>query len=211
MARTAGTARIQRARTTVKPGEKKRVYQVGQLFTKKFGKRGLQVPVPQQLRIIEKYMQGMSLRRIAEEEDRARQTVTKIVRAPEVQGYIERLREEVIALGDDMVKSVRFAVRHELDGRLAHEMLKDIGVLQPRAQVQLNNQSQMTEEQSEKFWTEEWIGRLHLMAMERSRVYGTTPPAHREEELKRECERISKEGFCMDDVMPPLKLDTSVG
>jgi hypothetical protein len=194
MARTAGTARIQRTRTTMKPGavEKKRVYQFGQLFTKKFGTRGLQVPVPQQLRIIEKYMQGMSLRRIAEEEDRARQTVTKIVRAPEVEGCIEKLREEVIALGDEMVKSVRFAVRHELDGRLAYEMLKDIGVLQPRAQVQLNNQSQMTEEQSEKFWTEEWTRRLILMAMERNRVYGTALPVHLEE-LKRESERISNE------------------
>jgi hypothetical protein len=191
MARTAGTARIQRTRTTMKPGavEEERVYQFGQLFTKKFGKRGLQVPVPQQLRIIEKYMQGMSLRRIAEEEDRARQTVTKIVRAPEVEGCIEKLREEVIALGDEMVKSVRFAVRHELDGRLAYEMLKDIGVLQPRAQVQLNNQSQMTEEQSEEFWTEEWTKRLILMAMERNRVYGTALPEHLEE-LKRESERL---------------------
>jgi hypothetical protein len=172
-----------------RPVDKKRVYQFGQLFTKKFGKRGLQVPVPQQLRIIEKYMQGMSLRRIAEEEDRARQTVTKIVRAPEVEGCIEKLREEVIALGDEMVKSVRFAVQHELDGRLAHELLKDIGVLQPRAQLQLNNQSQMTEEQSEKFWTEEWIRRFALMAMERNRVYGTELPEH-VEELKRESERL---------------------
>jgi hypothetical protein len=194
MARTVGTARIKRTRTTMKPVavEKKRVYQFGQLFTKKFGMRGLQIPVPQQLRIIEKYMQGISLRRIAEEEDRARQTVTKIVRAPEVEGCIEKLREEVIALGDEMVKSVRFAVRHELDGRLAYEMLKDIGVLQPRAQVQLNNQSQMTEEQSEKFWTEEWMRRLDLMAMEKSRVYGTMLPEHLEE-LKRESDRISNE------------------
>jgi hypothetical protein len=194
MARTVGTARIQRTRTTMKPVavEKKRVYQFGQLFTKKFGMRGLQIPVPQQLRIIEKYMQGISLRRIAEEEDRARQTVTKIVRAPEVEGCIEKLREEVIALGDEMVKSVRFAVRHELDGRLAYEMLKDIGVLRPRAQVQLNNQSQMTEEQSEKFWTEEWMRRLDLMAMEKSRVYGTMLPEHLEE-LKRESDRISNE------------------
>jgi hypothetical protein len=138
-------------------------------------------------------MQGMSLRRIAEEEDRARQTVTKIVRAPEVEGCIEKLREEVIALGDEMVKSVRFALGHELDGRLAYEMLKDIGVLQPRARVQLNNESQMTEEQSEKFWTEEWIRRLALMAMERNRVYGTELPEHLEEQVKRESERISNQ------------------
>jgi hypothetical protein len=114
---------------------------------------------------------------LAEEEDRARQTVTKVVRAPEVQGYIEKLREEVIALGDEMVKSVRFALQHELDGRLAHQMLQDIGVIQPRAHMLWNSQVQPTEEHFEKL-TEEWTRRLDLIALERSRVYGTKlPPA----------------------------------
>jgi hypothetical protein len=47
-------------------GEKKKVYQFRQPCTKKFGKTGLQVPVPQQLRIIEKHMRGASIRQIAE-------------------------------------------------------------------------------------------------------------------------------------------------
>ena len=44
-----------------------------------------------------------------------------------MEDYVKKRREEVIALADEMVKSVRFALGHELDGRLAHAMLKDIG------------------------------------------------------------------------------------
>ncbi len=189
MASAAATVRIQPRRTRTKPGtgEKGKVYQFGQPSTKKFGSMGLQVPVPQQLRIIEKYMQGMSIRRIAEEEDRARQTVTKVVRAPEVQSYIEKLREEVIALGDEMVKSVRFALRHELDGQLAHEMLKDIGVLQHGAQMQWNSQCQPSEEQSAN-GTEEWTMKLDLMALEKSRVFGTRLPEDLKARVRKYCQ-----------------------
>lgn len=155
-------------------GKKTQIYRSGQVFTKKFGKSGLQVPVPQQLRIVEKYMQGMSIRRIAEDEDRARQTVTKIVRAPEVQNYIEKLREQVIALGDEMLNSVRYALRNELHGQLGYQMLKDIGVIQA-AQVRCNDQSYTPEERHQKL-TEEWTRRLNLIALEKSAVYGTTLP-----------------------------------
>jgi len=132
--------------------------------------------VPQQLRIIEKYMRGASIRRISEEEDRARQTVTKIVRSSEVQEYVKKLREEVIALGDAMMASIRFALRHELDGKLAHEMLKDIGVIQPRTQVQLEHERERTEEEFEKL-KEEWAMKIDLLALERHEVCGTTLPA----------------------------------
>lgn len=177
MSTATGRARIQPTRRRLKPvtGGKGKLYQFRQPSTKKFGNTGSQVPVPQQLRMIEKYMRGTSIRQIAEEEDRARQTVTKVVRAPEVQGYIEKLREQVIALGDEMVKSVQFALRNELDGQLAYAMLKDIGVMQPGAQEQLNGQ--LTEDQ----WNLEWMRRLDVIALERHRVYGVTLPPHLKE------------------------------
>ena len=108
----------------------------------------------------------------------------KIVRSSEMQDNEKKLREEVIALGDDIVESLRFALRHELDGRLAYELLKDFGVIQPRAQVQLNSKSEVTEEQFEKNPTGEWMMKLDLMALEKSRVYGTTLPAGLEERVK---------------------------
>ncbi len=108
----------------------------------------------------------------------------KIVRSSKVQDNEKKLREEVIALGDEMVQSVRFALRHELDGRLAYELLKDFGVIQPWAQVHSNDQSQVTEEQFEKNLTGEWMMKLDLMALEKSRVYGTALPEGLEERVR---------------------------
>jgi hypothetical protein len=159
-----------------RPKRKKtrKVYQSGQPFTKKYGKKGSQVPVPQQLRIMNKYIRGMSIRQIAEDEDRARQTVAKIVQTGEVQEYITKLRAEVIGLGDEAVKSLRHGLKNELDGRLAYQLLKDIGAIQSSTDVQANP-PQPTQRQEEEL-TEEWIRRIHLLALEKSIVYGTTPP-----------------------------------
>jgi len=193
MAISAATPKIQQIRKTKNSGlgTRQKLYQFGQPLTKKFGQTGSQVPPPQQLRIVKRYMEGMSIRRIAEEEDRARQTVTKIVRAPEVQSYIEKLREEVVGLGEEMVKSLRFALKNEIDGHLAHEMLKDIGVIPLQGQVLLNSQSLWTEEQQQRL-TQEWTRRLNMMAIEKSLVYGTTLPP----ELERMKKTLQLEKQC---------------
>jgi hypothetical protein len=107
----------------------------------------------------------------------------KIVRSSEVQDNENKLREGVIALGDDVVESLRFALQHELDGRLAYKLLKDFGVIQTRAPVQLNNQSEVTEEQVEKNLTGEWMMKLDLMALEKSREYGMELPEGLEERV----------------------------
>jgi hypothetical protein len=105
----------------------------------------------------------------------------KSVRSSEVQDNENKLREEVIGLGDDIVESLRFTLQHELDGRLAYKLLKDFGVIQPRTQVQLNNQS---EEQVESNLTGEWAMKLDLMALEKNREYGTELPEGLEERVK---------------------------
>ena len=48
-------------------------------------------------------------------------------------------------------------------------------MIQPRAQVQLNYEREVTEEQFEKL-KEEWMMKLDLLALERHEVYGTTLP-----------------------------------
>src|SRR5579864_3924359 len=50
------------------------------------------VPPPQSARIMQRYISGESLRKIALEEHRDRATITRIVRGPEVAEYIEVLR-----------------------------------------------------------------------------------------------------------------------
>jgi hypothetical protein len=156
-------------------GESESAYQIGQPFTKKFGCKGSQVPSGQQLRIQRMYMQGMSIRRIAEEEDRARQTVAKIVRAPEMQNYLEKLRATIVGLGDDAVNSIRFALRHETDGRIAYSLLKDLGAIQTGTADQMDGGIASTERRIELLKVE-WTKKLELIALERHQVYGTELP-----------------------------------
>ena len=52
------------------------------------------VPPPQSARIVERFITGQSIREIAREERRDRATVTKIVKGPEIQSYIQALREK---------------------------------------------------------------------------------------------------------------------
>ena len=186
--------------TTIRKGNP---YRFGQPLTKRFGKSGSQVPPPQQFRIVEKYVRGMSIRRIAEEEDRARQTVTKIVRAPEVQDYMANLQAEVIGLGDEMVRSVQFALRNEMDGRLGFEMLKAIGVVPVAAQIQPANETNFTEQHRKL--AEEWTMKLGILAIEKHKVYGTelTPDL---EELKQRLEELEPKSTEMQQsVTPELK------
>ena len=52
------------------------------------------VPPPQSARIMQRYISGESLRKIAQAEHRDRATVSKIVKSTEVAEYIEALREK---------------------------------------------------------------------------------------------------------------------
>lgn len=49
-----------------------------------------------------------------------RQTVTKVVRAPDVRAKIEELKAMLLAESDAWAESLNYAVMHELDGRLAY-------------------------------------------------------------------------------------------
>jgi hypothetical protein len=87
------------------------------------------VPPPQRERILRRYIEGQSIRRISREEGRARETVTKIVRsANEVESYVQRMQEAYIRLGAEAVQAVRYAIVVKKDGWLAHQLLKDVGV-----------------------------------------------------------------------------------
>src|SRR5258708_30622298 len=69
-------------------------------------------PPPQQQRIKQKYMDGMSIRKIAREENKARETVTKIVRAPDMDEVVERMKEKLFALMDKCVDAITYAVEY---------------------------------------------------------------------------------------------------
>ena len=123
-----------------------------------------------QLEIIRLCMQGCSLCEIARITHRARQTVAKIVRAPEVQAKIEELKGKLLGSSDKWIESVNYAVDTELDGRLGYDLLKDFQVIPPRAEyVQSPLQSGHQPLDPERLARARAIG---MIALER----GSSPP-----------------------------------
>jgi predicted transcriptional regulator len=124
---------------------------------------------------MQRFIAGQSIRKIAREEGRDRATVTKIVRSSEVEDYIREIREQYFGLGQLALAAVRTAIREEKDGRLAYQLLKDIGVVPSSAERNLSNiqAQQQAEEDSEEARVQTWMGRLIRVVFEKSRVYGT--------------------------------------
>lgn len=87
------------------------------------------VPLPQQLRIMERHFAGESIRKISRAEDRARETVTKIVRSQEMRSYVAALRERLYGFGDYALAAVEHGLCEGKDARLGYRLLQDIGAV----------------------------------------------------------------------------------
>src|SRR6266852_945196 len=87
------------------------------------------VPSPQSARIIKRFISGQSIRKIAREEKRDRETVKRLVQSDEVREYVLKLRAEFYGLGSDAVDAVQHQLQVEKNGRLGLEILKCIGVV----------------------------------------------------------------------------------
>ena len=87
------------------------------------------VPSPQSARIIKRFISGQSIRKIAREEKRDRETVKRLVQSDEVREYVLKLRAEFYGLGADAVDAVQHQLQEKKDGRLGLEILKHIGVI----------------------------------------------------------------------------------
>jgi hypothetical protein len=82
----------------------------------------LRITPPMQAEILRLYVQGCSLCEIARRTGRARQTCTKVVRAPDIQAKIQEQKEKLLGESDAWLESVNFAVAHELNGQLAFRL-----------------------------------------------------------------------------------------
>jgi hypothetical protein len=78
---------------------------------------------------MQRYVAGESIRQIAREEQRDRATVTKIVRSDEMNGVVQKMREQYYGLGFDALDAMQHALQIQKDGRLGHQLLADIGVV----------------------------------------------------------------------------------
>ncbi len=78
-------------------------------------------------------MDGMSIRQIAEEEHKARETVTKIVRSASMDEIGQRMEQQLLALADEVVRAITRAVKYSKDGsRLAFELAERWGAIPPK-------------------------------------------------------------------------------
>ncbi len=75
------------------------------------------VPPPQLARIAKRFIAGQSIRKIAREEGRDRETVKRIVQARDVQEYVALLRLQIFELGADAVDAVQHQLREGKDGQ----------------------------------------------------------------------------------------------
>jgi DNA-binding CsgD family transcriptional regulator len=83
----------------------------------------------QQLQILDMFLAGYGYSAIARQLHRNRRTVTRICKSPEIEAKMEELKGRLLGESDDWVESINFAVRHEMDGRLAYQLAKDFGVI----------------------------------------------------------------------------------
>jgi transposase-like protein len=126
-----------------KPGgsrvRQKKVYRGRPKCVKRRKKTGFRTytPLPQQERIKQKYSDGMSIRRIAREEHKARETVTKIVRTLDKAVHLARLKQQIFGLMEAVVPALERALDSPKDGAwIAMELATRFGILPPKPKWQ---------------------------------------------------------------------------
>jgi|SRR5215472_477611 len=97
------------------------------------------IPPPQRERILQKYVAGKSVALIAREENRNRESVTRIVKGDEVQTLVKRMRAEFYGLAFDAIDAVRHTLQQEKDGRIGYRLLMDIGAVPAPGEAEANS------------------------------------------------------------------------
>jgi hypothetical protein len=135
------------------------------------------LPKPKILRIQRRHIGGEKNSEIARAEGCDRHTVARIVKAPEMATYIEEMRARFNGFAPLALDAVEHGLAVSRDPKLAIEVLKDIGVIEP-----FQNRIPVEDEAvREARLTVEWAGKIAMMALERHKVYGTELPPGLEE------------------------------
>ena len=128
---------------------------------------------------MQRYAAGENIRSIARDEQRDRGTVTRIVRSEQMHEHVQQMRQLYFGLAVAALESVHRALQQSTDGRLGHEILRNLGVI-PNAQEIAAFQQQvqeqggpLTEEQEVKL--EMWT--LVEAAYRRAEMYGQPKPS----------------------------------
>ena len=96
-------------------------------------------------------------------------TVRRIVRASEVQAYVQDLRAAYYGLGQEAVEALRRSLRSTKDGN-AYQLLADIGVVPDQDERQRSRTVRTQEDEDRE--TRVWIVKLLHCALQRRLAYG---------------------------------------
>ncbi len=120
------------------------------------------------------------MRKIAREMNRDWTAVSRVLNSEEALKEVERLRCAVIGLGDVLIQSLYRAVVAENDGRMAFQLGERIGFIPPPAKQQ-PSMTPVNGEQLIDAYRTRALMQLANVALERNRIYGSTPPLERAE------------------------------
>jgi hypothetical protein len=134
---------------------------------------------------LQKYVAGKSVALIAREENRNRESVTRIVRGDEVQALVREMRAQFYGLAFDAIDAVRHTLQQK-DGRLGYRILMDVGAVPAPAEAEANSfqaRQPSPEELTpyERVAAQDESGRIHPwglalvhLAQERNKVFDTS-------------------------------------
>jgi hypothetical protein len=136
------------------------------------------VPFPQRDRIKQKFITGKNISQIAKEEKRHWETISKIVKEPDVMEHVKELRARFYGGLEEALQSAFHYIRNSKDGgKLAYEMLKDAGVIPSNYQkVNLELQATQPDPESEQTAIKRIAIALVEGAIERHRFLGLPLP-----------------------------------
>ena len=125
------------------------------------------------LQVQGRLLQGESQRRIARELHVSRSTTTRVIKSQDFQNCITESREKLFGIVPEALESFRAAVR--VDGALAHQFLREMGIVPERDAMLALAQTipSMTPEEAGRFRQSVMIGAVLL---DSEKNYGTYLP-----------------------------------
>ena len=126
------------------------------------------------LRVMQEYLSGKNQTQIAKEIGINRDTVNKIVRAPEMSAYIESKLEEWRGLCDPAIRAARILLNN-CDKETMFRVLETNGVIPPKAATLNHNLTQNTKPAGDER-IKQLTAAFAEVAVERARVFGTPFP-----------------------------------
>ena len=126
------------------------------------------------LRVMQEYAAGKTQTQIAKEIGINRDTVNKIVRAPEMSAYIESKLEEWRGLCDPALRAAR-TLLNNCDKETMFRVLETNGIIPPKAATLNHNLAQTTKPTGDER-VKQLTAAFAEVAVERARIFGTPFP-----------------------------------